>query len=257
MVTKVKRASKRATKLLKVVGCHGAGGVSRQKVRLQLSRGGARFCLPHQQSECIFHRGVFVCLATCVFAYFMRAGLVCGKRYLLSICYAFVNAWPRQDVAESSWTWRLPSKRMCSKTHWRKSTLFFCWKRWVERCKHLMLWEGKEACLLFPMSLELSVEEAAMILWCQNYGRAQRDSSEKTHDWVRRTPDVVMSVVLSLRRVRPWINLRICLILNCSGAQFKGMDYFSQNCLLFCLGFIIQNMKRNTLQGTNECWHCV
>ena len=33
--------------------------------------------------------------------------------------------------------------------------------------------EGKEACLLFPMSLELSVVDAAMILWCQNYGRAQ------------------------------------------------------------------------------------
>ena len=42
-----------------------------------------------------------------------------------------------------------------------------------------MLWEGKEACLLFPMSLELSVEEAAMILWCQNYGRAQREEDSR------------------------------------------------------------------------------
>lgn len=57
---------------------------------------------PQQQSECIFHRGMFVCLAASLFAYFMRAGLVCGKMYLFNICCAFVNAQARQEAAESS-----------------------------------------------------------------------------------------------------------------------------------------------------------
>ena len=60
-----------------------------------------------------------------------------------------------------------------------------------------MLKEGKEACLLFPMSLELSVVDPAMILWWQNYGSAQlgeRDESAREDSrLVRRSPDVVMS----------------------------------------------------------------
>ena len=45
------------------------------KTRVAFVTGGG-FALPHKQSECILHRGVFVCFATCVFAYFMRPPLV-------------------------------------------------------------------------------------------------------------------------------------------------------------------------------------
>ena len=117
-------------------------------------------CMPRHHCFCIFHESSLVCVVK-------------------GICWTFA-----MRICQCSGTPR--GFKLC----WN---IFFLLKRWYESHKHLMLEEGEEACLLFPMSLELSVEDAAMILWCQNYGGAERSLPEKTHDWVSRCCDELSS----------------------------------------------------------------
>ena len=193
---------------------------------------------------------LYICLATSVFAYFIRAGLVCVAK---GICLTFamhLSMLRHATEVSRQKPWFKNSKVP------KAETFFLAEKeRWASQASYAQGREG--SVLVIPdesrvVSWGPSDDSLVAELWLTAQLGERDDSAREDSRLGRRSPDVVMS---ARSKKSSAVNILEEDLLH---LQLLWSSIQGRGCISYDMSYRFQNTKHGERnEGTNECWHCV